>query len=1021
MINSTFTGVKPWCLQMLLFTLLLSTAASGALAQAKQWDKTFGGFKNYFEDYWGTSSLQVIVPTPDGGYLLAGNSDADVYADKTAERKGGNDYWVIKIDEAGNKLWDKTFGGDGNDGLETIVASPGGGYLLGGFSYSYAGADKTEDSRGSADYWVVKIDESGTILWDKTFGGEEDDFLKAMIPTPDGGFLLGGYSYSGLGANKTEASRDTSTNYMYTSDFWLIKINGSGSKIWDKTIGGSAKDNLQSLALAADGGFLIGGSSTSGLSGEKSQERWGSNINEDYWIVKVNETGTKIWDKTIGGNGIDVLAAIAPTADGGYLLGGSSDSDIMAGKTAANKGGADFWVVKILGNGTKVWDKTYGGRGNDKLKTIVQAINGSYLLGGSSTSGEGIDKSEVNRGEDDYWLVKTDTNGNKSWDKTFGGITGEGGIFGTDYGDFLNTVAPTADGGYLLGGTSDSNAGFDKSEDSKGFTDFWVVKIKEELPQATLALDNAYGGSEAEGFTTILNTTDGGYLLGGHSLSDNSGDKTQDGRGRNDFWIVKTDAAGRKLWDKRFGGTNHDYLNQIIATQDGGYLLAGSSRSSFSGDKSQDSRGGQDYWIVKVNSAGLKQWDRRFGGSGYDDLRKVAQLATGEYMLAGFSNSPAGGEKSQSSQGGRDYWILKISSIGNKLWDRRYGGNLDDNLESFVLLSDGGYVLAGSSASGISGDKSENSRGSYDYWLVQIDNKGNKLWDKRLGGSGADQLFAIGQTNTGDFYLAGHSNSGAIGDKSQNSQGGKDFWMIKVTNTGNKLWDTRFGGNKEEELRAFVPTSDGGYLLGGTSSSDISGDKSQASRGSSDYWIVKTSVNGAKLWDSRYGGSAAEELRAILPTNEGGYLLAGRSDSGISGDRRQPNQGSTDYWVVNLTAPNTQVNQKQSLQINQEPVSSLINPETEEQVSNHIPLKAYPNPFSERLSISLKLPTNQVVSLKIYDNKGREAGTLHQGEVKANKQYEYEWLPPQHQAAGLYLLRLTADNKTTQQKIVLVR
>ena len=838
-----------------------------------------------------------------------------------------------------------------------------------------------------------------------------------MVSTPDGGFLLGGYSYSGVGADKTEASRDTSFNYLQASDFWLVKINGSGNKMWDKTLGGSAKDNLQSIALAADGGFLVGGASTSGISGEKSENRRGSTLNDDYWIVKVNATGTKLWDKTIGGAGYDLLQAIVPAADGSYLLGGSSDSDAFNDKTAPNKGGADYWIVKVNSNGTQVWDKTYGGRGNDKLKSISITIDGSYMLGGSSTSGKGIDKTEISRGEDDYWLIKTDANGTKYWDKTFGGLTGEGGIFGTDYGDFLNTVTPTPDGGYLVGGTSDSNAGLDKSEDSKGFTDFWVVKVKEELPRATYARDFAYGGSDTEGFTSIINTSDGGYLLGGHSLSNNSGDKTESSQGKNDFWIVKTDASGRKIWDKRFGGTNHDYLNQIISTQDGGYLLAGSSQSNISGDKSQDSRGGQDYWIIKITGTGLKQWDRRFGGSGFDDLRKVVQLTTGEYILAGYSDSPVSGDKSQPSQGGHDFWVLKVSSSGRKIWDKRYGGNLNDNLESMIALQDGGYVLAGSSASGISGDKSQPGRGGYDYWVVRIDSKGLKLWDKRFGGNGSDQLFAMGQINSGDFYLAGHSSSGANGDKSQSCEGGKDFWLIKITNTGSKLWDSRYGSNREDDLRAIIPTSDGGYLLGGSSAAGVSGDKSQGSQGSSDYWIVKTSGNGTKLWDRRYGGSAAEELRSILPTSGGGYLLAGRSDSGISGDRNQPNQGRTDYWLVHLTTENHQGYQKATA-LHQPSVITASS--TEQQI---IPVKSahfktYPNPFPEHLSIKVAIPARQYISLKVYDIQGREVSALFEGIAEADKVHSYEWVPKSYFSPGVYLIRLVTPDSTLQQKVL---
>ncbi|RDC66070.1 T9SS type A sorting domain-containing protein [Adhaeribacter pallidiroseus] len=1017
--NLTFLRLK-FLYLLVVFVIFSGTCfISETWAQTKQWDKTFGGYKNYYEDYWGTSSLEAMVRTPDGGYLLAGNSDSDVFEDKTAERIGGNDFWLVRLTASGTKIWDKAFGGYSFDGLETIVAAPGGGYLLGGTSYSDIGADKSQNSKGGADYWVIKIDENGRKLWDKTFGGLEEDVLQAIIPTTDGGYLLGGYSRSGKSGDKTEVTRDTSENYYDTSDYWLIKINGSGSKLWDKTIGGNGRDNLKSLTTTTDGGYLVGGTSASGKSGEKSEAARGSFASDDYWVVKVSDKGVRIWDKTVGGFATDVLQSLVNTSDGGYLLAGTSDSDITADKTAGNKGLTDYWVAKLSATGTIAWDKTYGSRESDNLATMIVAANGSYLLGGSSNSGIGLDKTEANRSDDDYWLVKIDESGGKIWDKTFGGVTGEGGVFGTNYGDFLSAIIPTTDGGYLVGGTSDSNAGSDKSENSKGFTDFWVIKVREEVPQATLNWSNAFGGLEAESFTSIINTADGGYLLGGHSLSPNSGDKTQEGRGNNDFWIVKTDASGRKLWDKRFGGTNHDYLNQVIATQDGGYLLAGSSLSNTGGDKSQSSRGGQDYWVVKINSTGTKQWDRRFGGSGLEDLRRVMQLANGEYILAGFSDSPVGGDKSQASRGGRDFWILKINTSGTKIWDWRFGGNLNDNLEDFSLTSDGGFLLAGTSLSGINGDKTQASRGSSDYWVVKVNSSGTKQWDRRFGGSGEEQFFSMSRTAAGDFCLAGFSTSGVSGDKSESSRGAKDYWILKISGTGSKIWDHRFGGSSDDELRSIINTADGGFLLGGRSLSANNGDKSQTSQGSSDYWVVKTTSTGNKLWDKRYGGSAAEDLRAIVTTTEGGYLLAGRSNSGISGDKIQPSQGSTDFWLVNLTYVGEPA-RRRSLEAERLASGSAINSDMQPALEQ-IALLTSPNPFTERVVITFAVPETQFVNLKIYDNQGREISSLYQGQAKGNKQYVYTWAPQTQVAAGIYFVRLIGTTCTQHQRIILSR
>ncbi|QHT70247.1 S8 family serine peptidase [Rhodocytophaga rosea] len=365
---------------------------------------------------------------------------------------------------------------------------------------------------------------------------------------------------------------------------------------------------------------------------------------------------------------------------------------------------------------------------------------------------------------------------------------------------------------------------------SGGETEDYTITINDGVVTSS-QWNKRFGGSGADNFSIVIKTSDGGYLLGGHSTSAVSGDRTQGTQGAQDYWIVKTDASGNKQWDKRFGGSAGDYLNTIIRTSDGGYLLGGNSLSGISGDKSQASQGGQDYWVVKITSTGTKQWDKRFGGSGNDDLRTLYQLSTGEYILSGNSLSGISGDKSQASQGATDYWVIKISSTGGKIWDKRFGGSGDDWVEASVVNSDGSIVLAGRSASGLSGDKSQASQGGRDFWVIKINSTGGKVWDKRFGGSGNEDAYAMATTGDGGFLIGGLSTSGVSGDKSQASQGGQDFWVIRLNSTGGKVWDKRFGGSLTEDLRSVIRTSDGGYLLGGKSDSGVSGDKTQGSQG----------------------------------------------------------------------------------------------------------------------------------------------------------------------------------------------
>ncbi len=487
-------------------------------------------------------------------------------------------------------------------------------------------------------------------------------------------------------------------------------------------------------------------------------------------------------------------------------------------------------------------------------------------------------------------------------------------------------------------------------------------------------------------------------------------DKSQGNQGQNDYWIVKSDKNGKKLWDKRYGGSEEDYLNRVIQTQDGGYLLGGSSLSGKSNDKSEISQGERDYWVVKVDASGNKQWDKRFGGSGYDELKKVVQLASGDYVLGGMSNSPASGNKSQASQGGTDYWLVKINSTGTKLWDKRFGGSSNEKLGSFTETKEGGFLLGGTSTSDKSGDKTqENQRGS-DYWVVKTDKDGSLLWEKTYGGNGQDEVYSVGRSHGENLFIAGTSNSGKNGDKSQAGQGDKDYWLLKLDKNGSKLWDKSFGGSKDDELRASTFTDQGHYVLAGSSYSNVSGDKTQASQGASDYWLVEVDESGNKVQDQRFGGSGTEELRTVFQTNDGGLLLGGRSDSGVSGDKTQSSQGETDYWLVKVAPTTTPlVAARETTQITELAENANLKQ-----------LQAYPNPFQEQVTASFTLPATQAATVKVYDSQGREITTLFQGEAQAHQTYRVEWHAGK-QTTGIYLLQLRTLTQRQQQKMLLTR
>jgi len=420
--------------------------------------------------------------------------------------------------------------------------------------------------------------------------------------------------------------------------------------------------------------------------------------------------------------------------------------------------------------------------------------------------------------------------------------------------------------------------------------------------------DADFGGSEYEQFAAAQQTIDGGYIIGGYSESDISGDKTQPTRGSSDYWVVKTDANGIKQWDARFGGSSVDQLTCLQQTIDGGYILGGISFSGADGDKSQASQGSSDYWIVKIDANGAKQWDARFGGTLPDELRSLQQTADGGFILGGASLSDISGDKTQKTRGGKDFWIVKTDANGVKQWDARFGGKKFEELFSLQQTKDGGYMLGGYSLSDPSGDKTDPSRGRYDFWIVKTNANGKKQWDASYGGSDDDWLTQLRQTTGGGYILGGWSWSGNSGDKSQPTKGANDYWIIKIDNIGVRQWDASFGGSSNDYLNPIEQTADGGYILGGYSSSPVSGDKTQDTEGGTDYWMVKTNANGVKQWDADFGGSDFEFLSSLQQTKDGGLILGGYSASGISGDKSQDTKGFNDYWIVKTSADGVSCN-----------------------------------------------------------------------------------------------------------------
>ncbi len=428
--------------------------------------------------------------------------------------------------------------------------------------------------------------------------------------------------------------------------------------------------------------------------------------------------------------------------------------------------------------------------------------------------------------------------------------------------------------------------------------------------------DHRYGGTANEKLKVFLPTRDQGYILGGISLSGMDGDKSQPSNGGMDYYVVKTDSVGVKQWDARFGGSLEDELSTVLQTGDGGFLLGGSSRSGISGDKTEgnwDISGHDynDYWIVKIDAHGVKQWDKRFGGIYEDKLNAIVVSGDDGYLLGGHSESSISGDKTEASLGGPDYWVVKIDAVGNKIWDKRFGGNRNDQLNSIVATNDGAFILAGITWSDNGADISFGNRGlvNYcDYWILKMDVFGNKLWDQRYGGALNDNLTSAIETNDNGFLIQGFSYSNTGGEKSEMNKGPlntSDLWLIKTDALGNLQWDKTLGGDVNENKSGNVTqTSDNGYFIASSSYSDVSGDKTEMNQGQEQSWVLKLDALGNVAWDKTIFTTGRDDVGFAYLQNDGSIIAANYSNGDIAGYKTESNYDISlkycDFWILKL-------------------------------------------------------------------------------------------------------------------------
>ena len=431
---------------------------------------------------------------------------------------------------------------------------------------------------------------------------------------------------------------------------------------------------------------------------------------------------------------------------------------------------------------------------------------------------------------------------------------------------------------------------------------FLLLNVNLYAQTSGIQWQNTIGGTNDDKLWRMSPATDGGILCFGFSKSGLTGDKTEAavGAGFMDYWVIKLDSTGNILWQNTIGGSKDDYCLGGEGTSDGGAILIGHSNSPISGDKTEGDIGGlsnPDYWVIKLDNAGSIVWQNTIGGSFADYGEIIRETSDGGYIAGGYSFSGISGDKTEANHAGvglpSDIWILKLNSTGGIVWQNTIGGTNEEQFSDVIETSDGGYLVAAESYSDIGGDKSENSQGSFDNWLIKLDASGNIVWENTIGGNLFDYIANVVETSTGDFIVGGRSTSVISGDKTEYSNSNGDCWVYKIDNLGNIIWQNTIGGSTFESLNAVTLTSDDGVLLAVESNSSVSGDKDEGivAGTATDYWLLKLNSSGSYCWQETMGGNAADVPRGIYELDPTHFIVGGYSFSGIAGDKTEINIG----------------------------------------------------------------------------------------------------------------------------------
>ena len=414
------------------------------------------------------------------------------------------------------------------------------------------------------------------------------------------------------------------------------------------------------------------------------------------------------------------------------------------------------------------------------------------------------------------------------------------------------------------------------------------------LSNGTLGLIQTFGGSKNDVAQSVIATLDGGFAVIGYTQS-MDGDVSDKLDESFDFWVLKFNSEANLEWNKTYGGSGDDRGYDIIQTSDNGFAILGYTDSS-DGDITINN-GFRDFWLAKLDASGNLTWQKSFGFPGADEGTAIIETSDNDFLISGVLDVTSSGGQGNlgrfvTEHAGGDYWAIKVSSSGDLIWSRFYGGSFTDSPTGIIENNNNEFIFVGGSDS--NDVDITNNKGSYDFWVVKSEAGGNMIWEKSFGGSEIDEARGIVSTDDGSHIIVGDTRSNEQ-DVSLNN-GAADLWIIKISDDGDLIWNRSIGGSNFDVSRSINKTSDSGFIIAGSSRSS-DGDVAR-NQGQNDAWIVKIDTNGQLLWETTVGGSNIDFAYDAVQLANGTIIAVGETSSS-DGDITE-NKGFTDLLIIKL-------------------------------------------------------------------------------------------------------------------------